>query len=85
MNGREHLLNLADAYCAARKIQRATLSTRLFNDGKRLDAIADGRDVLLGNYERAIRYFAANWPDGTAWPVGAPYPTPQAPRTERVA
>lgn len=85
MNGREHLLNLADTFCEARNIQRATLSTRLFNDGKRLDAIADGRDVLLGSYERALRYFATHWPENVSWPAGAPYPAPQGPRTRRVA
>lgn len=36
-----------DQYCAARNppLSRARLSTILFNDGKRIDAIAAGSDV----------------------------------------
>jgi hypothetical protein len=84
MSGREHLLNLADTYCSVVQLPRTTVSFRLFNDSKRLDAVANGKDILLGSYERAVRYFAENWPAGADWPEGVPRPAVKhAPRAEQ--
>ncbi len=53
----EAFLTRCDAYCARRGISRARLSTLLFNDGKKLDALANGRDVgvrTLGGVEKTL-------------------------------
>jgi hypothetical protein len=42
-----------DRYCAMRRIKRATLSTMIFNDGKRLEAVANGANVGVLTLERA--------------------------------
>lgn len=42
-----------DSYCARRGIARATLSTLLFDDGKRIDALAGGSNVGVLTLERA--------------------------------
>ena len=48
-----------NAVAAARDITRSTLSTKLFNDGKRLDEIASGAsDVGIGRLARAERALA---------------------------
>jgi len=45
-----------DAFCQRREppLSRARLSTLLFNDGKRIDAIASGADVGLRRLTRAV-------------------------------
>jgi len=71
MTGRERILQLAALYGAALKIERTTVSWRLFQDTNKLDAIAAGRDLYLGRYERAMRFFAEHWPDALVdWPEG---------------
>lgn len=47
-------LRRCDALCASATWKRSTLSTKLFNDGKRLDQIADGgSDIGIGRLARA--------------------------------
>lgn len=74
MTGREQILKLAEIYGSALGIERTTVSWRLFQDTNKLDAIVGGRDLYLGRYERAMRFFADNWPAQVAWPseIGRP-------------
>lgn len=75
MTGRERILRLAELYGAALKMERTTVSWRLFKDTNKLDAIAAGRDLYLGRYERAMGFFAEHWPDAlVAWPEGIERP-----------
>lgn len=66
---RTKLLAVSDAYCLARDISRARVSTIVFNGGMALDRIASGKDLTTGNFERAMRWFHENWPEGAEWPV----------------
>lgn len=50
------------------------MSKRVFNDGKVLDNLADGKDITIGRFERAMRWFSDNWPDGAEWPADVPRP-----------
>ena len=68
MNLRDQLITVADAYCSARKLSRSRVSTIVFNAGLTLDRIASGRDLATGNFERAMRWFSENWPEGAEWP-----------------
>lgn len=67
----ENFLQLVDTYCGLCGIADATLSTRLFNDGKRIAAIRAGGDVGARRLQIAINWFSANWPRDTKWPAGA--------------
>lgn len=78
MKHTERLLTVADAYCAAAKRSRSRISTIIFNDGKRLDRIADGADLTTTAWENAMQWFSENWPDGCEWPN-------EVARSERVA
>lgn len=69
------LILLSDRYCGSR-ISRSRLSTIVFNDGKTLDRIAAGGDLNTRSYEKAVRWFAANWPEGLDWPEGVERPAP---------
>lgn len=62
------LITVADAYAKARKLSRARVSTIVFNAGLALDRIAAGKDLTTGNWERAMRWFHENWPEGAEWP-----------------
>lgn len=59
---------VADAYCLARGLSRARVATIVFNAGGALDRIASGRDLNTGSWERAMRWFSDNWPEGAEWP-----------------
>lgn len=67
-NLRDQLIAVADSYAAARKLSRSRVSTIVFNAGMALDRIASGRDLTTGNFERAMRWFSDNWPEGAEWP-----------------
>ena len=52
-----------DALAQKRGISRSRLSTLLFNDGKKLDALADGRDIgvlTLARVEKALEGLEAS-------------------------
>jgi hypothetical protein len=71
---RDQLIVVADAYCIARQLSRARVSTIVFNAGSTLDRIVAGRDLNTGTFERAMRWFSDNWPEGTDWPPEVPRP-----------
>lgn len=68
------LITTSDAYCAAVGLSRSRVSTLVFNDGKGLDRIAGGGDLNTRSFEKAMLWFAFNWPLGTAWPEGVERP-----------
>lgn len=70
---------VAGAYCAAADVLPKTLSWRVFNDGKKLDAILEDKaDLMTANCERAMEWLSNNWPDGARWPkkIARPAPAP---------
>lgn len=70
----EKLLLVADTYCLAVRRSRSRISTIIFMSGDRLDGIAAGKDIQTRNYEKAMLWFASNWPEGVAWPAGVERP-----------
>ena len=76
MLGTEHLLILARAYAASIGKPLSTVSSRIFDDGKKLDAIAAGADLYSGRLNKAVQWFSDNWPDGLDWPEGVSRPAP---------
>jgi hypothetical protein len=70
------LLVVARGYCAARSLSLARVSTLVFNEGKKLQAIANGRvDLSTGRFEKAMAWFSQNWPEAAAWPSGISRPS----------
>lgn len=68
------LLALSDAYSAKTGMSRSRISTIVFNDGKALGRIADGGDLNTRSFEKAMLWFASNWPEGLEWPAGIERP-----------
>ncbi|MGY3588033.1 hypothetical protein [Bradyrhizobium sp. USDA 4350] len=64
-----NLKAVAVAYCEAASVPPKTLSWRVFNDGKKLDAIlADSADLMTAGCEKAMQWLSDNWPEGAVWP-----------------
>lgn len=79
----ENLKTVALAHAAAADLPLKTLSSRIFNDGKKLDAIVAGdTDVTTARFDHAMQWFSDNWPDGAAWPEGVERPVPKPVSTE---
>lgn len=74
----EKLIRIADTYCAHVRRSQSRISTIIFGDGLRLAGIAAGKDIQTRNFERAMAWFAANWPEGLDWPEGVERPAPEA-------
>lgn len=74
----EQLLLVTDRLCAKTGKTRGAYSTRIFNDGGRLDGIAAGKDLNTRSFERAMAWFSANWPADLAWPEGIARPVASA-------
>ena len=67
---KEHLLGIADAYkIASGTALDVTVSNRVFGDGKKLAALRGEADITLGRFNMAMRWFATNWPEGSARPA----------------
>lgn len=74
MTLREQLLIVADRFAEASGIGRKRVSTLVLNGGGKLDAIAQGRDLTTGSFERAMRWFSSNWPTDAEWPANIDRP-----------
>lgn len=78
----DQILAVARAYCDATELSTSRVSTLVFNDGKKLDLIANGRDLQTANFEQAMTWFSVNWPKNVRWPKGVARPSRE---TERAA
>jgi hypothetical protein len=74
MDSIDSLLIVARAYAAAEGIDLSTVSWRAMGDNKKLPAIVDGADIQVRRLDKTMRWFAENWPEGTAWPDGVERP-----------
>lgn len=74
MNSIDALIQLADEYGRATGVTVTTVSWRVFNDSKKLSAIKAGADIQVSRFERAVSWFAQNWPEGAVWPEALPRP-----------
>ena len=76
MNQITELLSIVDAYMVATGRKETTVSTTVFNDGKKLTSLRDGTaDIGTRRYNSAIVWFSANWPASAVWPAGVSRPT----------
>ncbi len=71
---RDRLLLVADLWCAATERSRSRLSTLLFSNGRRLDAIAEGGDLTTRSFERAMEWLSSEWLPDFPWPSDVPRP-----------
>jgi len=68
-------LKLVDAYARATDLAESTVSSRLFNDGKRIGNLRDkSGDIGILKIRDAIGWLSIHWPEGAAWPTEIPRP-----------
>jgi hypothetical protein len=79
MTSIQSLLTVSSVYAAAEKVSLKTVSSRLFDDAKRLDQIVNGADITVGRLGRALVWFSANWPAEAEWPASVvrPFTSPE--------
>ena len=71
----EQISTVAEAYCRARGLSVARVSTLVFNDGSKLgDLLGRRSDLTTRRYEKALLWFSVNWPAGAEWPDGVARP-----------
>jgi len=68
MSGIEKLLRLAKLYAQAEGVELSTVSSRIFDDGKKLSALQEGRDIQVRRCEKAIEWLSSNWTTKAEWP-----------------
>lgn len=69
-----HLLSLADEYQRVDPVEDKTLSSRVFDDGKKLTALRSDKDITVSRFNAAVQWFSDNWPEGAEWPKGIARP-----------
>jgi len=82
MSYRQHLILLIEAFANARGLSPSRVSTIALNAGHTYQSLVDGKDITVGRFERAMRWFSANWPDGLEWPEGVDRPVVSASSNE---
>jgi hypothetical protein len=77
-------LVLVDAFRKATDLSDTTLSSRVFDDSKKIAALRAGRDIQVRRLEAAVRWLAEHWPKEAEWPAAIAHPdlteTPPAKR-----
>jgi len=68
MNSVDAFLALIDIYRTSTGLAEATVSSRLFNDGKRIASIRDGSDIGVRRLSTAMNWISDNWPPDANWP-----------------
>lgn len=63
-----HLLSVIDAFSSAKGWKDATISSHVFNDGKKVAQLRAGGSITLSRLNEAFYYLSKNWPDNAVWP-----------------
>jgi hypothetical protein len=69
-----HIVKLANQYAGYHGIAVSSLSTEIFNDGKRIERLRFGLGVTVKSYNDALIWFSKNWPAVMVWPHDVPRP-----------
>lgn len=78
MSGIERLLTVARRYAENEEIPLSTVSSRVFNDGKKFRTLEEGAGITVGRLEDAMRWFSERWPEDCDWPSDVPRPSCEA-------
>lgn len=72
-----HLILLADTYRAATGASSSTIGEKAGGDWRFFDRLRLGQvNFRVRTYDRAVCWFADNWPEAVAWPSDIPRPPP---------
>lgn len=68
------LLAIVDAFAVATGTSDTTISSRVFSDSKKLDAMRRGASITLRRANEALKWFSDNWPESADWPANVNRP-----------
>lgn len=68
------LLSVIDAFSAAKGWKDATVSSNVFNDGKKVAQLRAGKTITLTRLNDALNYLDKNWPESAQWPANVHRP-----------
>ena len=71
----QHLVTLADAYGAHSGRSTATISKWIVGHARLFSRLRDGHGTTVHTYNRAVGWFARNWPADLPWPADVPRPS----------
>lgn len=74
MTAIKQLISLLDEYQRVTDLTDSTVSTHVFNDGKKLGAIRSGGDLSTGRYQRVLQHLSNIWPEQAHWPANIERP-----------
>lgn len=60
MDPKQELLNLVDIHCKRTGLARATIATKVMNDGKFFDRLEGDGDISVRIYQRVKEWFKNN-------------------------
>lgn len=67
----EDIVRLARQFSAETGVSISAISSRVFDDGKKLPAMIErDADLTLRRAAVALQWFSDNWPQGARWPDG---------------
>lgn len=73
---RQSLAAIATAFTEATGIAASTASKRAVNDQMFIGRVIEGGGFTIRTYDRAVQWFADNWPKHAVWPEGVERPEP---------
>lgn len=73
------LLSVLDAYSDAHGLADATISYRIFNDGKKISQLRNGGTITVARLNETLQFLSSNWPRGARWPRGVKRPPANSP------
>lgn len=71
---RSQLIATIETYAEATGLAKASVSTRVFDDGNVIKRLLAGGDLTTGRWERSMRWLSDHWPEGADWPAGVARP-----------
>lgn len=73
----DHLHTVAAAYAQAKGLKESTVGKDVAGDGRFFANLRSGITFTARKYDRVMRRFSENWPDGLDWPADIPRPAVQ--------
>ena len=64
----QELLSIADIYKQSKNITDSTISNYVFGNGVMMARLRSGADITTKRQQKAIQWFADNWPSNLQWP-----------------
>lgn len=74
MDLRLTLLTVARTYSEASGRSLARVATLIHNQGALFKKLEAGGSCTIATFDKAMRWFSANWPANTSWPDGIARP-----------